>query len=357
MAWAGDFRKNFMPEFHIKTIELPLPPVQYTERYGVEIESVRQQDLLTMINELYVQSVASHGLARQMGIAPLDNIVSFSPSFVLTGAPSAEQIKLFNADHTQTVAEYAVATQRALETVPIIESWEGLVYLPGLLEEYEVSATFSDTPFHEACGDWAGKPRQYWARESFARRLVAMGSLLNTQGLELHFEDAFRPVGVQEGLFKRRIDWTRADHPEWTDAQVIQEAMSKTAVKPRLASHKGGAAVDARMRDMNSKNILDFGHNYPDGGALVFPQTTFITRDQWLNRQQFQVAAGLSGLTLYVGEDWHVSYGDNLASLDSNGQVQPGYTAQYGPIKDFDRQTGQISRYYKDDEIDRTFDF
>ena len=111
------------------------------------------------------------------------------------------------------------------------------------------------------------------------------------------------------------------------------------------------------MRSISTGELLDFGHDYPDGGALVFPQTTFVTEQQWLHRQTFQSAAGLSGLTLYVGEDWHVSYGDNLASIDFDGRVQKEYTAKYGPIKDFDRQTGEISRYYSSEEIDRTFDF
>ncbi len=346
-----------MSEFLIKTIELPLAKDEYEHLYGISVERPRTDSLEQILFDQRAQVVAKNGLARQLGITPLDKVVVYAPEFVLKEAPTKEQIKQFNDDNTQTVAAYTVGIQRDLEQVPIVESREKLLHLPELFTSYDIPAGFSDTAFHEACGEWAGKPRQYWAREQFAKRLLVMGDILKSQGLELYFEDAFRPLGVQEGLFKRRVAWTKNDHPEWTSEQVIQEAKSKTAVKPRLASHKGAAAVDARLRSISTGEILDFGHNYPDGGALVFPQTTFITESQWLHRQTFQSAAGLSGLTLYVGEDWHVSYGDNLASIDFDGRVRKEYIAKYGPIKDFDRQTGEISRYYSNEEIDRTFDF
>ncbi|MBC7565039.1 hypothetical protein H7100_02290 [Candidatus Saccharibacteria bacterium] len=346
-----------MTEFHIKMIELPAPKDEYESSYGVVTENAPIAELTEMIHRLHAEAIAMNGLVQQLGIAPLEEITAYAPARLLTEVPSDQQVKQYNNDHTQSVAAYVVAIQQELETVPIAESDERFVYLPDIFKDHDVAVEFSESTFHEACGKWAGKPREYWARESFATRLVVMGALLNTQRNALFFEDAFRPVGVQEGLFKRRVAWTRADHPDWTNDQIIQEAKSKTAVKPRLASHKAGAAVDARLKDLETGNILDFGHNYPDGGALVFPQTTFITKEQWLNRQRFQIAAGLSGLMLYVGEDWHISYGDNLASLAPDGHVDKNYVAKYGPIKDFDRQTGEISQHYIGNEIDTTFDF
>jgi hypothetical protein len=73
------------------------------------------------------------------------------------------------------------------------------------------------------------------------------------------------------------------------------------------------------------------------------------------NRQLLQVSAGLSGLTLYIGEDWHISFGDNLASLDEYGNVDKKYIAQYGPIKDFDRRTGEITESYPTEAMDTLF--
>lgn len=306
---------------------------------------------------LIVQQAALEAMRQRLRIDKPACVVAYVPETVLVDKPTADQVRLFNRDNTDGVAAYSVDIQRRLEKVPIVELGERLVYLPELLENNGIRADFSAVPFHEACGEWAGKERQFWAREAFADRLLYMAALLNRVGVMLRFEDVFRPAGVQEGLFKRRVAWTKRDNPDWNNQRIIAEAQSKTAVKPRLASHKAGAAADARIVNEHTGRVMDFGHEYPDGGALVFPQTSFITEDQWLNRQMFQIAAGLSGLTLYVGEDWHVSYGDNLASLNSEGVVDKDYVAKYGPIKEYDHKTGEIISGYDEDELDKTFDF
>ena len=316
---------------------------------------VRKLD--NIAESLMIQQASLDALRRRLRIDAPERVVAYIPDTVLVGQPTIEQVRAYNRNNTDVVAEYSVGIQKELETVPIIESEEKLVYLPKLFEGDGVRADFSKIPFHEACGEWAGKERQFWAREAFADRLLYMGALLNTMDVRLRFEDVFRPVGVQEGLFKRRVAWTKRDNPDWDDDRVVMEAQSKTAVKPRLASHKAGAAADARMVNEHTGKIMDFGHDYPDGGALVFPHTNFITEEQWLNRQMFQIAAGLSGLTLYVGEDWHVSYGDNLASLNSDGVVDKEYIAKYGPIKEYDPRTGRIISGYDEGGLDKTFDF
>ncbi len=327
--------------------------------YGVEfVEATPNQtsDFGAMCDRLLQERIALDGQCANVGIVATGPAVIYQPSVFLATKPTTEQIKQINDHETGRVADYTVGVQAELAKVPIVESGDRMVDLRTWFAAEDVATTFSDKPYHAACGEWAGQPRVFWAREGFAQRLALMGRLLDTADVDLHFEDAFRPVGVQEGLFKRRVAWTKADHPDWTDEQIITEAQSKTAVKPRLASHKGGAAADARLRDRATNELLDFGHEYPDGGALVFPRTPFITAEQWRNRQLFQVAAGLSGLTLYVGEDWHVSYGDNLGSLDEHGQVRPDYVAQYGPIKDFDRRDGTITAIYGPNEMDQVFD-
>ena len=339
----------------IVTTPLEVPTSEYERVYGLEFEgdTARFEDDLLQTIALMVD--------RRRFIRspePPTQVSYHVPSAFLREPLTIGQRGVINRIETPKVADYCVSVQDELAKVPIVERAERLRHLPDLFEEQGLQATFSDVPFHEACGEWAGRPRQFWAREKFADRLSIFGYLLNEAGVALHFEDGFRPVGVQEGLFKRRVDWTKRDYPDWSDAQIIQEARSKTAVMPRLASHKAGAAVDARLRSLATGQLLDFGHEYPDGGAIVFPKTPFITGEQWRNRQLFAVAAQLSGLTLYVGEDWHVSYGDNLASLTADGIVDPSYVAQYGPIKRFDDRanSGAVLETYAADELDRVFD-
>jgi D-alanyl-D-alanine dipeptidase len=279
------------------------------------------------------------------------------PSGFLDHSLSADQLKKINEIETNKIAKYCVEVQGHLSAVPINENFDKMVFLPTYLNEVGVNASYSNTAFHDSCGIYAGKPREFWARAKFAQRIAIMGLLLDSIELSLHVEDAFRPVGVQEGLFARRVRWTELDHPKWTREQIIIEAKSKTAVSPRLASHKAGAAIDTLLTTKVTKEPIDFGHAYPDGGALVFPKSIFLTKDQWMNRQLFQISAQLSGLTLYVGEDWHVSFGDNLAALDLKGNVDMAYIAQYGPVKEFSKITGEIINVYNGDEYDKTFDY
>ncbi len=327
------------------------------EKYGVSFEQMPGAVLDDLNTTVDTMSSNIDEACDQLGIdMPESRAVLFLPEVVLSEPLTDNQKKEINEGETDAVANFSTAVQERLLEVPITESYEKLRHIPTFFDRYGTSASFSSKPFHEACGFWAGRERLFWAREDFTERLAVFGKLLNSVDISLHFEDAFRPLGVQEGLFKRRVGWTRQDHPDWSDERVVQEAKSKTAAIARLASHKGGAAVDATLVGPDG-NSLTFGHNYPDGGALVFPRTPYVTAEQWKNRQIFQVAAGLSGLTLYVGEDWHVSHGDNLASLDIDGNVDPDYVAKYGPIKTFESwdDVGYITNVYSEAEMNEVF--
>lgn len=330
---------------------------EQSQKYGVKFQKLPSSVYGELHEVISAMAESRDTVCEQIGIeAPEPRAVLFLPETVLSETLTISQVKDINNHETDGVASFSMAVQKRLLGVPIVESYEDLKHIPTVFERNGISASYSSKPFHEACGVWAGRDRLFWARSSFTDRLAVFGKLLNNAEVSLHFEDAFRPLGVQEGLFKRRVNWTKTDHPDWTEDRVVQEARSKTAAIARLASHKGGAAVDATLKDLNG-GTLTFGHDYPDGGALVFPRTPYVTAEQWRNRQLFQVAAGLSGLTLYVGEDWHVSYGDNLASLDVNGEVDPNYVAIYGPIKSFEAkdETGNITSVYNEEEMDEVF--
>ena len=119
--------------------------------------------------------------------------------------------------------------------------------------------TFTDQGYHEACGEWAGKKKLFLVRGSVAEKLTELAHNLLAFNIKLHFQDGFRPTGVQEGLFLRRIDMARQSHPEWIDQEILLEAKSKTAFTPRFAAHKAGAAVDVSMYDGTSREFLDIG--------------------------------------------------------------------------------------------------
>src|SRR5258708_4012176 len=179
------------------------------------------------------------------------------------------QRKIVDRELGEFYAKRSVSQQEIIATVPISESSEKMVFLPSLFQKHGLPFTLSDLPFNKACGEWAGKPRVFWVRESMSERLVELAEAFSQVGIFFHLEDAFRPVGVQEGLFKRRVSMIVDEHPDWDKEAVLLEAKSKTAVSPRLASHKGGAAIDLTLRRILDGQPLDLGNKYPEGGALV----------------------------------------------------------------------------------------
>lgn len=347
-----------MSKLELLTASNDLQDIQdLEERHGLDFVGPDQAMLDAFVERCdKMGSLDDHDLSliSTLGLAEAENVSLTLPSGFLRTPLSSEQKKSINASETEEVAKTSVKMQDGLINVPIDETLERLVSIEETLADHSITASYSRLPFHEACGDWAGKQRLFWVRENFGQHLALLGLLVAKIGLSLHFEDAFRPVGVQEGLFKRRIDWTRTDHPEWPEDRVIEEARSKTAITPRLASHKAGAAVDLRLTAASSP--LDIGHDYPEGGALVYLHSPFVTQEQWQNRQTLYVASRLANLAMYVGEDWHLSYGDNLASLNENLEPRRGYVARYGPIKDFNPESGEITYTYALEELDKVFE-
>lgn len=273
------------------------------------------------------------------------------PSNVLAVPLSKRQRRVVDELATDEIASVCVRAQAEIAHVPIHESGERLVDLRTYAHHAGVTMTYSEAVYPEVSGPkFAGNPQLFWVRQGFAERLVLLARIVAPLGLSLHIEEAFRPYEVQAGMFRRRLARTRRDHPAWSDEQVWAEARSKTASTPRLASHMAGAAADVFLRDAASGELLDIGHAYPDGGAIVHPSSPFITARQWKHRQILEVAAQLAGLALYVGEDWHVSFGDNLWAWQTGTEA-----ARYGAIKRFSIHTGAITCEVACDELDRPF--
>lgn len=260
----------------------------------------------------------------------------------LTKSLTPEQRKILDNVMGPIYAKGKVQAQDLLRTIPIIETGERMVPIRGTLQEAGLRASFSETPFHPACGEWAGKERVFWLREQVMRKVTQAARALQEVDTYIHFEDAFRPEGVQEGLFKRRFEWALRDHPDWSAEEVFIESRSKTTIAPYLAGHKGGASIDVTLRD-GSNNPLPLGNQYPEGGMLVFIDCPYVIAEEWATRQLFR--APFYALDFYVNpaEDWHIDFGGlNHPTRKTSNE---NYSAIYGPIKGFDPETGEIEPY------------
>ncbi|OGK12502.1 hypothetical protein A3C98_01415 [Candidatus Roizmanbacteria bacterium RIFCSPHIGHO2_02_FULL_37_15] len=277
----------------------------------------------------------------------------------LTQPLTTEQRQQIDYQLGPVYAQESIEFQQMMMAISIEESGELMVPLEEKFKQLGVRVSFSEKPFHPASeSGWAGKSRVFWTREAVSEKLLQAARALNEVGLIMHFEDAFRPVGVQEGLLKRRItDFILNDHPDWDPERdfnlIMTEAQSKTAIMPRIAGHKGGAAVDVTLRTLNG-DPLPLGNKYPQGGALVSLSCPYLLAEEWQTRQIFRVAMEIVGMVVYPGEDWHASDGDNLAGVNPDGSLKPNYVASYGPITKFDLNTGKIFPYDPSD-YDRLF--
>lgn len=284
-------------------------------------------------------------IALTLGVAPHDTI---PPQKFLRAPLTADQDSRLTQALQEEYASAALKLQDNLTSVTIAELGEPMVDLQALLTAHHIPALYSTRPFHAACGEWGGKPRIFWVRATVAEKVMRAAEALATQGIQMQFEDCFRPLGVQEGLFKRRVQLTVQEHPEWIDQwdKVWQEARSKTAVSPWMAGHKSGAAVDITLYTLDGQP-LPTGNAYPEGGpkvALLYP---YVTQAQWSTRQLFCVTMEMAGLRTYPYENWHASWGDLSAAIvqGSATAAQENYTTQYGPIKGFDLTNGEILPY------------
>lgn len=248
-----------------------------------------------------------------------------------------------------TYATSAVKLQNNLTSIPIEENHDKVVFLPSVFKNNNISISLSTLPFHEACGEWGGKQRVFWVREKVAERLLKCGQALDSIGVILHIEDAFRPIGVQEGLFLRRAKMILKEHPDWVNdwEKVWTETRSKTAISPFMAGHKSGAALDITLRIKSDGEPLPIGGIYPEGGPKVALYYPYITQEEWNTRQLFVHTMEMGGLRTYPYETWHVSFGDLSAGITafSQNEVTPNYTAIYGPIETFDSATGEVVPY------------
>jgi D-alanyl-D-alanine dipeptidase len=260
-----------------------------------------------------------------------------------------------NEHESVRAALLAEQFQEKVAQVIIVESKEGLVDLRSIATQQHLHWEFTDEPYHPACGEWAGRERLFLVRKTMGNRLVEMSQKLEKLGLSLYFQDGFRPMGVQEGLFRRRIDMARTSHPSWNDEDILLEARSKTAYTPRFAAHKAGAAVDVQLKNRQSGTFHDIGHHYPDGGEIVRLDTEFVTQPQWENRKILQHIALSAKLLMYPFEDWHLCLDDATAAVVT-GKERP-YVAHYGPVKSYDTKTGEITDEYSPEELDTVFPF
>lgn len=158
-------------------------------------------------------------------------------------------------------------------------------------------------------------PRVHLLRESVARMVCEAAQHLKAvrPDLRLQIVEGYRPLATQRAMFRHANAEVRKLHPDW-DAKRIAIQAGRFSAPPEAVTpppHITGGAVDLELAtpdgvrlDFSSPfDILDLQQAAPDAPGL--------SDEANANRALLKSILEPTGLTSYVDEWWHWSYGDN----------------------------------------------
>ncbi len=192
--------------------------------------------------------------------------------------------------------------QDELDRVPIRDNGEPLVNF------LHLTPRLVFTPKHP----FLDFPRLPMVREAVAAMLVQAAEAL-PQGLKLRVVEGYRPLGVQRVMFQFATDHVRKLHPEWDEARILLHAGRFSAPPDAITPppHITGGAVDLEIVD-DEDQLLDFISPYEFMDIRqADPFAPLLTDTARANRALLRSVLEPTGLTNYVDEWWHWSYGDN----------------------------------------------
>jgi len=164
--------------------------------------------------------------------------------------------------------------------------------------------------FAEKHPKFVGMPRTPRVRQSVAEKLVQAAGAL-PDGVDLVIIEGFRPLAQQRFMYEEiKADFAR-HHPEWNKATLhrITNTMSAPPDDPCPPPHTTGGAVDLSLFRVNSGDWLDMTSPFEMDETSAPGDTPGLSAEAQANRRLLFGALDLTGLTNYLGEWWHWSYG------------------------------------------------
>ncbi len=155
-------------------------------------------------------------------------------------------------------------------------------------------------------------PRVHLLRETVARKLCQAANALPA-GLTFHVVEGYRPIEVQRAMFEHAIGEAHRRFPDWPTEKLRIEAGRYSAPPDAKTPppHTTGAAFDITIVDENAQE-LDFISPFElldvRGAAM---NARGLSETAQANRALLNRVLESQGLTNYVDEWWHWSYGDN----------------------------------------------
>ncbi len=193
---------------------------------------------------------------------------------------------------------------KKLRAVPIEDNGEKLIDPTSLSKRVHKAEEHPVMP---------GIERSILLRETVAKKLAEAAEKLPA-GIELVIFEGFRPIEVQ----RSNNEWVRKimteKYPNWTKAALQRKIneFSAPADDRCPPPHLTGGAADIYLIDNKTGKMLDMTSPYePWSTESAETSVKGLSEKTRKNRQLLTGAMESVGLTNYVGEWWHWSYGDS----------------------------------------------
>ncbi len=230
-----------------------------------------------------------------------------------------------------------------IKEIPIAENGEELVDIKLLNCERISMMPQPKSPF-EGPSFNSGLPNASKMRASVFLKLQKMIDQLDKVAIDFGYErgqidilvfEGLRDLSIQKMLFEKKLEEIRLLNPDMSiEAAEKETAKWISPVKNNTPVHSTGAAVDIRLWDNKNNDFLDLGPFGVIWGVSHLAPTFSedITDIQKNNRLYCLIAAERAGLTNYVYEWWHFSFGDRYAVYWKDQKSQEK-VALYGSVE------------------------
>jgi D-alanyl-D-alanine dipeptidase len=132
-------------------------------------------------------------------------------------------------------------------------------------------------------------------------------------GIDLVIIEGFRPMHQQQFMYEEIKREFSEKHPDWNKSTLIRmtNTLSAPPDDPCPPPHITGGAVDLSLMRMPSREWLDMTSPFEMDETSAPGDTQGLTGEAQANRKLLFDTLQKTGLTNYLGEWWHWSYGDS----------------------------------------------
>ena len=166
--------------------------------------------------------------------------------------------------------------------------------------------------FAEKHPKFEGLKRTPKVRKRVAEMLAEAAESL-PDGIDIVMIEGFRPIVNQQFMYEEIKKEFAGRHPEWNRSTLMRmtNTMSAPPDDPCPPPHITGGAVDLSLIKMPSREWFDMTSPFEMDETSAPGDTKGLSEEARKNRRLLAGALEKTGLTPYLGEWWHWSYGDS----------------------------------------------